>query len=89
MKTVIENDDDVEEGKGLAQSHLGQLPRHVVRQENQLHCVHKYIIDTTKFRAVKCHRYDGYIRVKILPGWGEKFVRTHNFVIPSHLWKIC
>ena len=22
-------------------------------------------------RVAKCHRYDGYIRVKILAGWGE------------------
>ena len=26
---------------------------------------------TTLGRVAKCHRYDGYIRVKILAGWGK------------------
>ena len=35
------------------------------------------------FRAAKCHGYGGYIRVKILEGWGKKSGRVHNFAKSS------
>ena len=29
-----------------------------------------------RYRVAKCHGYDGYIRVKIIAGWGKKSGRT-------------
>ena len=30
-----------------------------------------HIVIHTYYRVAKCHGYDGYIRVKILAGWGK------------------
>ena len=33
----------------------------------------------------KCHRYDGYIRVKKLASWGKKFILFCKFEVPKML----
>ena len=40
-----------------------------------------------QIRVAKCHVYEGYIRVRILAGWGKKFWRTFNFAQSSLFWE--
>ena len=39
-----------------------------------------------QLRVVKCHAYRGFISVKSLAGWGNKFERSRNFTRSRNFW---
>ena len=45
------------------------------------------------FRVAKCHGYDGYIRVKILAGWGKSLgkntILQNQALLGEDLYSVC